>query len=224
MSDDQRLISQCAPLLTQDFPAPVGGVIELHAEQLHRLCLADGLLEVLEWAQQGTGADPQACMWLAGLRWYRLLTGGFPDPAPQPPPRQLDSAVSRLMAEGRLRCQDSTGETALAGLASGELHYPGDPAKPQAPEDGALLRLVPIALVPYIDSAMRSRWVEQALAMTHGDPELTRRGQEFVDELNRRAGQEPAAAEPDAGRSPDHPLYEVVDALAARWEAVTRPR
>src|SRR5699024_12717400 len=35
------------------------------------LYVADGLLEVLEWATDGQAAYPPASIWLALLRWYK---------------------------------------------------------------------------------------------------------------------------------------------------------
>ena len=51
----------------------------------------DGLTEALEWANAGTAADEAACLWLAYLRWYATQEGRFPDNAPAPQPRWIDS-------------------------------------------------------------------------------------------------------------------------------------
>ena len=42
------------------------------------LYTVDGLVEALEWANSGVGADANACVWLAYLRW--LETQGVPVP------------------------------------------------------------------------------------------------------------------------------------------------
>lgn len=234
---DQRLISRFFPVMTAGFPEPAGpdAAVQLHAELLHRICLADGLLEVLEWTQQGTGTDALACMWLAGLRWHRLVTGSFPAGAPQPPPRQTDTDLAALLEAGTLRTAASTGAASLAGLSSGELHYPSAPTQPGVKDEDVLLRLTPLALVPYIDEQMRSSWVEQNLAMTHGDTDLLEQGRRLVSAVHQEASAaEPAppqaeAADPAAVHSAGaaaagasgHPLFAVVRDLADRWEEVT---
>ncbi|WP_010525743.1 ADP-ribosylglycohydrolase [Nesterenkonia sp. F] len=176
----------------------------VHAEALHQLCLADGLLELLDWTHQGVGADPLACFWLAALRWHRLVTGGFPEAAPRPPSRSVDEQLSaRLRAAGRTSGPQQDGAVPLAvrpgtetpgvdGLAAGEMAYPTAPAQPELDDPTVLLRLVPLALVPYIDDALREQWVRQATALTHGHPLILDRAQRLVH-LFRRAASAPAA-------------------------------
>src|SRR5690625_6371900 len=55
-----------------------------------RLYVADGLLEVLEWATDGQAADPPAAIWLALLRWYNNRYGAYPEGLPVPPERWID--------------------------------------------------------------------------------------------------------------------------------------
>lgn len=230
---DQRLISRFYPAMTEGFPVPAGPeeTVELHAELLHRICVADGLLEVLEWTLDGTPADPSACMWLAGLRWYRLVSGSYPETAPQPPQRQTDAALSRLLDTGAVQVMPATGGVSLAGLASGELHHPSAPAQPQVQDRDALLRLTPLALVPYIDEPMRMRWLEQNLATTHGSTDLLEEARGLVSGLRERAGAEspaPGFAEATttasaAATGAGHPLYQLLRNLAERWESVTAP-
>ena len=222
---DQKLISRFYSVMTEDFPASADpeAAVELRAELLHRICLADGLLEVLEWSTQGTAADPLACMWLAGLRWHRLLTGAYPQGAPEPPPRQTDAGLAQLLETGLVRITDSSGATSQTALASGELHYPAAPAQPHADDQEVLLRLAPLALVPYIDEQMRMRWVEQNVSMTHGGDQLLEQSRRLVTELHRRASShQPAAAEHDAAPpAGSHPLFGVMGELAQRWAEVT---
>lgn len=231
---DQNLISNFYPVMTEDFPVPAapGTAVELHAELLHRICLADGLLEVLEWTRQGSAADPLACMWLAGLRWYRLLTGAYPSGAPQPPPRETDAALADLLQAGLLRVSPPGGEVSRESLSSGKLHYPGSPAAPGAADPDVLLRLAPLALVPYVDWQMRLRWVGQNLAMTHGHPELLEQARELVTGLHDRASTSASAPKREAAGSVGakrqassaptaHPLFALTASLAQRWEDVT---
>ena len=54
------------------------------------LYTVDGLVEALEWANSGVGADANACLWLAYLRW--LDTQGEPAPSgSRPQPRWIDA-------------------------------------------------------------------------------------------------------------------------------------
>lgn len=207
---DRRRISRLGPVLSAGLPA---GESRVHAEVLHQLCLADGLLELLDWSRQGVGADPLACMWLSSLRWNRLITGGFPEGAPQPPARDLDAALLRLLRDGGLSILEGTGETSLAGLASGEMAYPSSPAQPDEDDAAALIRVVPIGLVPYVEEEMRRSWVRQAVSLTQGDPELISAAERLMalahaaasgqladpapalEEILREAGAPPEAAE-----------------------------
>ncbi|GAA3287975.1 ADP-ribosylglycohydrolase family protein [Nesterenkonia halobia] len=174
---------------------------EVHAEALHQLCLADGLLELLDWTHQGVGADPLACFWLAGLRWHRLVTGGFPAAAPCPPSRSVDEQLSAQLGTvdaGRphglapLSLRTGTEAPGVDGLASGEMAYPTTPAQPERDDPAVLLRVVPLALVPYVDDTLRAQWVRQALALTHGHPRVLDRARSLV-QLLHRAASAPAA-------------------------------
>ncbi|WP_309082122.1 hypothetical protein [Zhihengliuella sp.] len=76
-------------------PGLVSAPDELDGLHLLQLYIADGLLEALEWANQGVGSDEAACMWLAALRWHRRTTGAFPAGAPEPLDRWIDDDVVR---------------------------------------------------------------------------------------------------------------------------------
>ncbi|MFD5823342.1 ADP-ribosylglycohydrolase family protein [Nesterenkonia xinjiangensis] len=174
---DARLITRFAPVLRAGLGAALAAGDSgprLHAEALHQVCLADGLLELLDWTRQGVAADPLACLWLASLRWHRLLTGSFPEGAPEPPARATDRALAELL-NGRsptLALMPDSGEVSRRGLATGEMAYPSSPAQPECADPSGLLRLVPLALVPYVEDSMLLRWTEQALALTQGHPRL----------------------------------------------------
>ncbi|MBO0596164.1 ADP-ribosylglycohydrolase family protein [Nesterenkonia sp. E16_10] len=202
METAERLISRLRPVLAaavdpQD-PQPPGEPILLHAEVLHQMCTADGLMELLDWSRQGLGADPLACMWLGSLRWYRLITGSYPEHAPQPPARPLDQALTQLSRQGGFTARTGSGMTSLRGLSQGQMAYPSAPAQPESTDSAVLLRAVPIGLVPYIDAPMRRSWVRQAVALTHGHPELTQRAEELADLVHRLAGGPPAEALPES--------------------------
>ncbi|MCH8565459.1 ADP-ribosylglycohydrolase family protein [Nesterenkonia sp. LB17] len=174
------------------------GPIVLHAEVLHQLCTADGLMELLDWSRQGLGADPLACMWLGSLRWYRLITGSYPENAPQPPARPLDQALQRLILQGMFTAQAGSAATSLRGLAHGQMAYPSAPAQPESTDATALLRAVPVGLVPYIDASMRRAWARQTMALTHGHPELTRKAEDLADLVHLLASGAPSDVLPDA--------------------------
>lgn len=246
---DARLIDRFSPVLLAALPreepqAPV------HAEVLHQYCLSDGLLELLDWTRQGVGADPLACMWLASLRWYRLIAGQFPSGAPEPPARDADAALPKAIRNRQLRVAEGTGAVSLAGLADGEMAYPSAPAQPESDDAAALLRVVPLGLVPYIEEQMRRSWVSQAVSLTQGAPALIEAAEQLVMLVHRSASgelEDPAdeleeiltrveapeeiaqvlRAQLQACVSgepqPQGPAAEAVAALAQEWERVTRP-
>lgn len=209
----ERLISRFGPVLaaglepsTPDSPGAADGPgapavsadpadpLVVHAEMLHQLCTADGLMELLDWSRQGLGADPLACMWLGSLRWYRLITGACPDSAPQPPTRALDHRLQLLRSSGRLTPLDGSATTSLRGLAEGQMAYPTAPAQPESTDAAALLRAVPVGLVPYIDAPMRRAWARQTMALTHGHPDLMQKAEELADLVHLLASGAPAEA------------------------------
>jgi len=69
------------PAGLQDFSALDAGSPFSDDTQM-TLYTADGLLEALEWANDGVAADINACLWLAYLRW--LGTQGVAVPASAP--------------------------------------------------------------------------------------------------------------------------------------------
>lgn len=178
MDSAEKVISRFRPVLSAGMNPADSPV--LHAEVLHQFCTADGLLELLDWTRQGLGADPLACMWLGSLRWYRLVTGSFPESAPQPPSRTLDAELHQLRGTGHLEIQPDSHGSSVAGLASGQMAYPSAPSQPASADSVALLRVVPIGLVPYIDESMRRAWARQSVALTHGHPELLDRAEDLA--------------------------------------------
>lgn len=226
MTADELLIARFPAVLTAGLPVPrPDGTVEADAELLHQLCTADGLLEILDWSRQGLAVDPLACMWLASLRWYRLVTGSYPAAAPQPPERELDAALAALLRTGTLEITPGTGEASLQGLASGEMAYPSAPSQPHLEDSAALLRLVPIGLVPYIDTAMRNTWVEQNLALTHGHPGLLEQGRQLVTQVHADAIAPTSDNDGETARVDEpqqSPLLPVVMQLAQRWQQATR--
>lgn len=134
-----------------------------------QLYLMDGLLEALEWANDGVGSDEAACMWLAGLRWYRLATGGFPPGAPEPQPRWIDRAFGALAVSGIAPADPQD----LAGLAHPDMGSVGRPHLPAADGPGVLARAAVCALLPRVTRATTAKLATDAAALTHGAPDAT---------------------------------------------------
>ena len=79
--DISAIRAKFGPAGLQDFSALDGGSHFSDDTQL-TLYTVDGLLEALEWANSGVGADTNACLWLAYLRW--LATQGVAAPGRRP--------------------------------------------------------------------------------------------------------------------------------------------
>ncbi|MGO2003906.1 MULTISPECIES: ADP-ribosylglycohydrolase family protein [Micrococcaceae] len=134
-----------------------------------QLFLFDGLLEAVEWANDGVASDEAACLWLAGLRWNRAVTGSFPDGAPEPLPRWIDAAFSATdeLAAPSLAPADPQNRRALADP---DMASTGRPAHPTADGPGVLPRAAVMALLPRVDEGTTARLASDAAALTHGAP------------------------------------------------------
>ncbi len=134
-----------------------------------QLFLFDGLLEAVEWANDGVASDEAACMWLAGLRWNRAVTGSFPDGAPEPLPRWIDTAFAATdeLAASTLAPADPQNRKALADP---DMASTGRPAHPTADGPGVLPRAAVMALLPRVDEGTTARLASDAAALTHGAP------------------------------------------------------
>ena len=128
------------------------------------LYLLDGLLEALEWAHDGVASDEAACMWLAALRWYKLVNKSFPEGAPEPQPRWIDEAFAGSPA---LATGDSQN---LLALDNRDMASVGRPLFPQADTTGVLTRAAFVALLPRVDEATTAKIATDAAALTHGAP------------------------------------------------------
>lgn len=128
------------------------------------LYLLDGLLEALEWAHDGVASDEAACMWLAALRWYKLVNKSYPEGAPEPQPRWIDEAFagSPDLAPG-----DSQN---LLALDDRDMASVGRPLHPEADTTGVLTRAAFVALLPRVDTATTAKIATDAAALTHGSP------------------------------------------------------
>ena len=127
------------------------------------LYTVDGLVEALEWANDGVAADEMAILWLAYLRWLATQGEAPPAPAPVPPPRWIDR-------QDVLRHRRGPGDACLTGLMTGVMGTRRKPLNPQAKGAGALMRSAPFGLVPRIPGEMADRLTLDAAALTHGSP------------------------------------------------------
>lgn len=123
----------------------------------------DGLLDVLEWANDGVGADINACQWLAYLRW--LKTQGVPAPAhaPEQPPRWID-------AQSVLHDQRHPGNACLSGLATGDMGTAARPVNADSKGCGTVMRSAPYGLLPNVDAETVYKISSDAASLTHGHP------------------------------------------------------
>lgn len=155
-------------------PAPLPAEFAARAETLVRAAAGtdaglsvyflDGLLEWIEWANQGYESDPTACVWLGGLRWWRAQRGTLPDGAPPVPPRWIDEQAQRGPSFG--------GETErnLRALDTGDMPTLRDPAHPGDDAPQALARSVIYALVPGLEDHLVVSLARQGAALTQGEP------------------------------------------------------
>ena len=132
------------------------------------LYLLDGLMEALEWAHEGVASDEAACMWLAALRWYKLVNKSFPAGAPEPQPRWIDEAFAGAP-------DFAPGDTQnLLALDNRDMASVGRPLFPQADTTGVLTRAAFMALLPRVDEATTAKIATDAAALTHGSPSAHR--------------------------------------------------
>jgi ADP-ribosylglycohydrolase len=146
----------------QDFSALDGGSHFSDDTQL-TLYSVDGLLEALEWANSGVGADTNACLWLAYLRWLGTQGVPVPEAAPFQPPRWIDSHEV-------LRSRRAPGNACLSGLATGEMGTFYRPVNPDSKGCGTVMRSAPFGLIPYIEAGAVYKISADAASLTHGHP------------------------------------------------------
>jgi ADP-ribosylglycohydrolase len=160
--DISAIRARFGPAGLQDFAALDGGSHFSDDTQL-TLYTVDGLVEALEWANDGVGADTNACLWLAYLRW--LGTQGVPLPASAPvqPPRWIDTHEV-------LKHRRAPGKACLSGLATGEMGTVYRPVNPESKGCGTVMRSAPFGLVPHIAPESVYKLSSDAASLTHGHP------------------------------------------------------
>ncbi len=140
-----------------------GGTIPVSDDTQMTLFVLDGLLDWIEWANEGSMADPAASVWLSCLRWYRTQTGTLPEDAPQPPARWLDDRPE-------LRVRRGPGTACLSGLAAPDMGLPRLPRNPDAKGCGTVMRSAPYGMVPGLEDHHLVSLARQGAVLTHGHP------------------------------------------------------
>lgn len=127
------------------------------------LYTVDGLVEALEWANDGVAADEIACLWLAYLRWLGTQDVAVSSSAPVPQPRWIDS-------QDVLKHRRAPGNACLSGLATGDMGTVARPVNPDSKGCGTVMRSAPFGLIPHISREAVYKLSSDAASLTHGHP------------------------------------------------------
>ncbi len=173
----------------------------------------DGLLDVLEWAKDGVGADLNACQWLAYLRWLKTQGVQAAGHAPEQAPRWID-------AQSVLHHQRHPGNACVTGLATGEMGTVARPVNVDSKGCGTVMRSAPYGLLPNIDAETVYKMSSNAASLTHGHPSARQSSGAFswlihqlvIAGLPLRAAAESARDRAAAERSADADLLARLDA------------
>lgn len=138
-------------------PAPVSDDTQM------TLYTVDGLVEVLEWANDGVGADETACLWLAYLRWLKTQGEALPANAPDQPARWIDG-------QEVLHHRRAPGNACISGLLTGEMGTRSRPINTESKGCGTVVRSAPFGLLPYVEADTVYRFSADGAALTHGHP------------------------------------------------------
>jgi len=145
------------------------------------LYTVDGLLEALEWANDGVAADEVACLWLAYLRWLATQGVETPSSAPAPQPRWIDGHEV-------LRHQRHPGNACLSGLAGGQMGTVARPVNPESKGCGTVMRSAPFGLIPHISEATVYKLSSDGASLTHGHPSARQSAGAFSVLIHRLMG------------------------------------
>ncbi|MBE0010470.1 MULTISPECIES: ADP-ribosylglycohydrolase family protein [unclassified Arthrobacter] len=144
-------------------PTQLSGVFRFSDDTQLSLYTVDGLVDAIQWANEGVAADETACLWLAYLRWLATQGETPPSSAPIAPPRWID-------AQTVLRHRRRPGAACLSGLRGGEMGTLSRPVNSEAKGSGTVMRSAPFGLVPHIPVEVADRLAMNAAALTHGHP------------------------------------------------------
>ncbi|ALV45876.1 hypothetical protein MB46_10675 [Arthrobacter alpinus] len=123
----------------------------------------DGLLDVLEWANNGVSADINACQWLAYLRWLKTQDFAAAEHAPAQSARWIDH-------QSVLHHQRHPGNACMTGLATGEMGTVFRPVNLDSKGCGTVMRSAPYGLLPNIEAETIYKISSDAASLTHGHP------------------------------------------------------
>ena len=139
------------------------GIAHFSDDTQMTLYTLDGLLDVLEWANNGISADINACQWLAYLRWLKTQGIEAAGHAPEQAPRWIDS-------QSVLHHQRHPGNACVTGLATGEMGTVFRPVNPDSKGCGTVMRSAPYGLLPNVDAETIYKISSDAASLTHGHP------------------------------------------------------
>jgi ADP-ribosylglycohydrolase len=197
-----EIAAKYGPALLVDL-SQAAGTAHFSDDTQMTLYTLDGLLDVLQWANEGIGADINACQWLAYLRWLKTQDIEAAAHAPEQSARWIDH-------QSVLHHQRHPGNACITGLATGEMGTVFRPVNPQSKGCGTVMRSAPYGLLPNIEPETIYKISSDAASLTHGHPSARQSAAAFswlihqlaVGGLGLRAAAESArdraAAEPDA--------------------------
>jgi ADP-ribosylglycohydrolase len=179
------------------------------------LYTVDGLVEALEWANDGVGADVNACLWLAYLRW--LDTQGVPVPssAPVQPKRWIDGNEV-------LRHRRAPGNACISGLSGGEMGTVYRPVNPDSKGCGTVMRSAPFGLIPHITPDAVYKLSADAASLTHGHPSARQSAASFSLLIHRLVAGESLQGAAAAVLEQARGLKDAAAELPERLEAAIR--
>lgn len=176
------------------------------------LYTVDGLVEALEWANSGVGADVNACLWLAYLRWLATQGEAAPASAPTPQPRWIDGHAV-------LRQRRNPSTTCISGLATGEMGTSVRPVNPESKDWGTVVRSAPFGLIPHIAPDAVYKLSADAACLTHGHPAARQASGIFSLLVHRLVSGEALPEAASAVTAHAHTLGGVAQELPERLEA-----
>jgi ADP-ribosylglycohydrolase len=196
-------------------PAMLPGASHFSDDTQMTLYTVDGLVEALEWANDGVGADVNACLWLAYLRW--LDTQGVPVPssAPVQPKRWIDGNEV-------LRHRRAPGNACISGLSGGEMGTVYRPVNPDSKGCGTVMRSAPFGLIPHITPDAVYKLSADAASLTHGHPSARQSAGSFSLLIHRLVSGESLQDAAEAVLAEARGLKDVAPELPERLEAALR--
>jgi ADP-ribosylglycohydrolase len=179
------------------------------------LYTVDGLVEALEWANSGVGADVNACLWLAYLRWFATQGETVPPAAPVPQPRWIDG-------QAVLRQRRHPGKACISGLATGEMGTSARPVNADSKGCGTVMRSAPFGLIPHITPDAVYKLSADAASLTHGHPSARQSSGTFSLLIHRLVAGDGLRDAADAALAQAAGLDGVAPELPERLEAALR--